>query len=239
MKIDPRHFTGQQAGSAKYDVLTALSLIGFNRGGGTAISILRLIGLVTARYNWRLDELCVCQRDMARIWNVTERTAKREVKAWVDERLMIRTRVGVRGRAGAYRLDMVEIRAQAAALWPRIGPDYVERMAPAEAIAPEVMPSAEPPVEAEGRAEGPAARGTWRAVSRRIRAVDPAVHAAWIAPLRPIDDDGHILRLSAPTRFGAHYVETHFDHLLAEAVQAEMGPGRRVVIYGAEEARGT
>lgn len=226
MKIDIRQFTGPQAGSAKYDVLTALSLIGFAGGGGRAISILRLIGLVTARYNWRQDELCVCQRDMARMWGVTERTAKREVRAWIEARLMIRTRTGVRGRAGAYRLDMVEIRAQAAPLWPRVGPDYVERMAPAEEVPVSAAPAAE-------LAEAQPARGTWRAVLRRIRLADPAVHSAWIAPLVPAGDDGRVLRLRAPTRYGAHYVQTHLTRLLAEAVEAEMGPGRRVLVEAA------
>lgn len=225
MKIDVRQFAGPQAGSAKYDVLTALAMIGFARGGGMQISVLRLISIITARYNWRNDELCMCQRDMARMWNVTERTAKREVKVWIDERLMIRKRVGVRGRAGAYRIDLVEIRSQTASLWPRLGPDYVERMALTSEIVPRTIPVKDIPQPEE--IDGPNA---WRAVSRRLRQVDPAVHAAWIAALRMVGDDGRTLTLKAPSRYSAHYIETHLPRLLAEAVEAEIGPGRRVVI---------
>ncbi|TFL17176.1 DnaA N-terminal domain-containing protein [Jannaschia formosa] len=226
MKIDVRHFAGPHAPEAKYDVLTALSLIAFARGGGMQVSVLRLIGLITARYNWRADELCVCQRDMARIWGVTERTAKREVRAWVEARLMVRKRVGVRGRAGAYRLDLIEIRAQAAELWPRIGPDYVERMAPRGEVPEPVAPAQAPePVE-------PAPRGTWRAATGRLRRADAGMHAAWIAPLRLEADEGGVLTLRAPTRFIGHYVETRLMRPLAEAVEAEMGPRRRIIVAG-------
>lgn len=226
MKIDVRQFAGPQAASAKYDVLTALSMIAFARGGAAHISVLRMIGLVTARYNWRLDELCVCQRDMARMWGVTERTAKREVKAWVDGRLMIRTRVGVRGRAGAYRLDLVEIREQAAPLWSRVGPDYVERMAPVEAV--DTQNEAHPDIPE--RSDVPALPGTWAAASRRLRVVDHAVHAAWIEPLNLSGDDGTTIRLTAPSRFAAHYLQTHLMRRISEAVEAEIGPGRRIEV---------
>ena len=226
MKIDMRRFVGPHAAEAKYDVLTALSLIAFEAGGAMQVSVLRLIGLITARYDWRADQLCVPQRDMARMWGVTERTAKREVRAWVSARLMIRTRVGVRGRAGAYRLDLVEIRARAASLWARIGPDYVARMTPAP-VAAEPVP--QPPPEAP---EAVPAQGSWAAVGRRLRLADAAAHRAWFAGLRPESDDGRLLELSAPTRFAASYVETHFGRALHEAVEAEMGPRRRILVRG-------
>lgn len=225
MKMDIRQFAGPQAGSAKYDVLTALSLIGFDRGGAAQVSVLRLISLITARYNWRQDALCVCQRDMSRIWGVTERTAKREVKAWIDGRLMIRTRAGVRGRAGAYRLDLIEIRHQAAPLWARIGPDYVERMAPSTELI--VAEQTEDAPEPDGVEVAP---GTWSAAARRLRRTDPVKHAAWFAGLRPSNEDAKTIVLIAPTRFEAHYIETHLMRLLADAVEAEIGPGRRVIL---------
>ena len=42
--------------------------------------MLRLIALITARYNWQRDELSVGQSEMARIWGVHDRTVKREVR---------------------------------------------------------------------------------------------------------------------------------------------------------------
>lgn len=232
MKIDIRQFAGPQASSDKYDVLTALSLIAFERGGGLQVSVLRLIAIITARYNWRMDELCVCQRDMARMWGVTERTAKREVRAWIEARLMIRTRVGVRGRAGAYRLDMIEIREQALPLWARVGPDYVERMAPSLPVA---STKTTLPEEDTAKLAGEAnARGDWRAASRRMKLADPAGHAAWIAPLQTGLPTPGELTLTAPTRFAAHYIRTHLMRALSEAVEAEIGAGTRISIVARE-----
>lgn len=227
MLTDAKRLTGPQASSAKYDVLTALSMIGLHRGGSAQATVLRLIAVVTARYNWRLDELSICQRDMARMWGVSERTAKRDVKAWITERWVTQKRAGVRGRAGAYKLDLVEINRQVAPLWELVGPDFVERMAappPAEenVIRPQfgVIPAA--PVEVE--------RGTWPAVVDRIRASDPAIHGAWIAPLRVVEEAADRITLRAPSRFAASYIQTHVMGVLSDAVAAEMGQGVRVSV---------
>ena len=78
--MDAKRFTGPQAGSQKYDLLTALAVAGLCGSPGFQTSMLRLIALVTARYNWARDELTVGQREMARMWSVDERTVKRELK---------------------------------------------------------------------------------------------------------------------------------------------------------------
>ena len=70
----------------------------------------------------------------------------------------------------------------------------------------------------------------WRAAARRLALVDPAMHAAWIAPLvQQRAADGH-LTLRAPSRFAAHYVSTQLMAHLAEAVEAEMGLGWRISV---------
>jgi len=50
--------------------------------------MLRLISVVTARYNWRNDELSIGQRDMARLWAVNERTVKREMKRLTEANIL-------------------------------------------------------------------------------------------------------------------------------------------------------
>ncbi len=233
MKIDRTRLTGPQSGVAKYDLLTALSLLGLHGEPRTQISALRLIALVTARYNWRIDELCVCQRDMARMWGVTERTVKREVKAWIEARWLNCVRQGVRSRAGAYRLDLVEIHHRAQGLWPLVGTDFVDRMAAGHESPAVAVPQLEAVL-----ADEVVLRGTWRAASRRLRLVDPAGHAAWFAPLRLLSDEGGTVTLAAPTRFVAHYIETRLRPVLAEAVAVEMGPERRIVLCVEPEAGG-
>ena len=225
MKVDRTQLTGPHSGVAKYDLLTALSLLGLHGGPRAQISALRLIALVTARYNWRVNELCVCQRDMARMWGVTERTVKREVKAWIEDRWLNCMRQGVRGRAGAYRLDLVEIHHRAQGLWPLVGTDFVDRMA----VEKEGLADSVPRLEAS-RADEVVPRGTWRAASRRLRLVDPAGHAAWFAPLRLLSEEGGTVKLAAPTRFAVHYIETRLRSKLAEAVAVEMGLDQRIVL---------
>lgn len=233
MRMDRTRLAGPHSGVAKYDLLTALSLLGLHGGPRAQISALRLIAVVTARYNWRIDELCVCQRDMARMWGVTERTVKREVKAWVEARWLICMRQGTRGRAGAYRLDLIEIHHRASELWPLVGADFVDRMAP----KPEVSVVAVRPLDAV-HAEEVAPRGTWRAASRRLRLADPASHAAWFAHLRLLSEEGGTLTLAARTRYAAHYIETRLRTALTEAVAVEMGPDRRIVLCVESEVVG-
>ncbi|MEM9585135.1 MAG: hypothetical protein AAGA08_18655 [Pseudomonadota bacterium] len=50
--------------------------------------------------------------------------------------------------------------------------------------------------------------------------------------MKLIDDDSHILHLKGPSTFASRYVETHHMRELQEAVEACIGPQRRIVISG-------
>ena len=65
---------GPKAGSLKYDLLTALSVAGLHGSPTEQTSLMRLNALITARYNWRLEEVSVGQVELARLWSVNERT---------------------------------------------------------------------------------------------------------------------------------------------------------------------
>ena len=121
-------FTGPRAGALKYDLLTALAVAGLSGSPGFQTSMLRLVALVTARYNWARDELTVGQREMARMWSVDERTVKREIKRLTSADILLQLRPGVRGRVAAYRLNIAEIHRLSAPVWERVGPDFSERM---------------------------------------------------------------------------------------------------------------
>ncbi len=96
--MEPKRLTGPEAGSLKYDILTALTLLGLHGTATEQTSMMRLIALITARYNWRANELTVGQRDIARMWAVNERTVKREMKRLTDAQILVCKRSGVRGR---------------------------------------------------------------------------------------------------------------------------------------------
>lgn len=220
-----RRLTGPGAGAMKYDLLTAIGLIGLRGAPGLRTSMQRLATLVTARYNWRLDEVAVGQRELARIWAVDERTVKREVKRLDEAGVLVCIRPGVRGRVAAYRLNLRELAARSRPYWLAIGPDFAERMA---ALAPEsenvVRLHVEPAEDGEGQG------GAWRAVRRRLREQDPAVFASWFDQLRYEGREGGAVVLRAASPFIGRYVETHLSRMLTAAVEAELGPGCRLQI---------
>ena len=230
---DAKRLIGPGAGSVKYDILTALGLIGLHGIGGMQTSMLRLTAMVTARYNWRADEVSVGQRDLARMWGVNERTVKREIKRLTEMRLLLCVRRGVRGRVAAYRLNLAEIAGRSRGLWAAVGPDFAERMAmlePAGATVVRLHPA--PPAELdEGAPEGQGGQtGTWRAVRARLRARDPALFASWFDGLEFIGRDGGDMVLRAASVFVGRYVETHLAPALNAAIEAELGPFDRLRI---------
>ena len=58
----PTRLTGKGAGAEKYDLLTALSVAGLSGSPTEQTSMLRLIAVLTARYNWAADELSMGHR---------------------------------------------------------------------------------------------------------------------------------------------------------------------------------
>lgn len=227
INMEPKRLTGPGAGSLKYDVLTALCVSGLHGCTAQQVSMTRLCSLITARYNWKLDHFCVGQPEMARMWHVTERTVKREIKRWCDERLLICVRKGVRGRVGAYRLNLPEVFEKSRCVWTAVGTDFAERM---EEMDPSRATSV---VKVDfvkaGQDVAPVDDGTsWYAVSERLKALYPEKHRNWFAPLRFVSDEGGKYILAARSGFVVRYLETHFSAVMTEAVRAEVGPGRRI-----------
>ena len=200
---------GREAASKKYDLLSALMAHGLAGDKHRQRLVLRLIALITTRYNWQRDELCIGQREIARLWSVDERTVKREMArfrslGWLEQR-----RAGARGRVAVFSLGIARILLDTRPEWERIGPDFVERLGgPAEETPRDdkIVPFVRP--------QPPAGEGLWPQVQSRLLAEDPAGYGAWFAPLIQTDLANGRLVLMAPSRFHATYVRTHlFDRL--------------------------
>ena len=217
--MDAKRLTGPKAGSLKYDLLTALSVVGLHGPPVRQTSMLRLTALVTARYNWRLDEVSVGQRDLARMWGVNERTVKRQMKRLVDEAFLICKRKGVRGRVGAYRLNYDEIYRCSRPLWTAVGPDFEERMA---TFVPDVSTSV-----GDSSSGG---TGKWRHVLQRLKADNLALYTNWYSTLSLEGLEAGVLCVKAPNEFVARYVETHLAGEMVRAVETQMGPVDRIVV---------
>ncbi|WP_158969531.1 hypothetical protein [Chachezhania sediminis] len=224
--MDAKRFTGPQAGAQKYDLLTALSVIGLRGTVTERMSMLRLIALVTARYNWARDEVTVGQRDMARLWGVDERTVKREVKRLVTAGILLQLRPGQRGRVAAYRLNQAEIARRSSETWSEVGPDFSARME-ARTLEPEekvvrVDFGTRPQAEVSGNTP-------WGRVQQRLQLSDPGLYRNWYAGLTFETVEDGTLRVRSPSAFVAQYIDTHHLRPLHGAAELEFGPLRRIV----------
>lgn len=229
--MDAKRLTGANAGSLKYDLLTALAVFGLHGTPRDHLATSRLIAVVTARYNWRLDEFCVGQRDLAKMWNVTERTVKREIKHWITTGLVICKRQGVRGRVGAYRLNYAAIFRLTESAWPYVGPDFQDRMsgnAPVQhAAVVKVDFAAKTRVT---HTEDP----EWAAFCSHVQDQAPGAYSSWISQLTFVDKDTRAVTVHAPSKFVAQYVATNLSRLLDDACTAAFGRGRRIVVTSPE-----
>ena len=205
---------GRDAATKKYDVLTALAVMALAQADDRhrQRQVLRMIALVTARYNWQRDELSVGQAEIARLWSVDLRTVKREMARLRAQGWLVEKVAAARGRVAVHGIDLAVILADTRPHWALVGPDFEARLSGPEAAA--VTPGNVVPFPQALREA--AASPLWAAVAAEFGRIAPAVHAAWIAPLTEAGVEGGTLVLQAPSRFHGDYVMTHLaDQLRA------------------------
>ena len=225
--MDIQRQTGPGAGVMKYDLVTCLSVAGLNGPPVFQTSMMRLISLVTARYNWRQDELCVGQREMARMWSVNERTVKREVKRLTQSAVLICKRPGVKGRVATYRLNILRIVELSEPCWELVGPDFKARMqerhhVPTTKIVA-LQDYAQTPLKAGG------SNSPWDRAMARLCEAEPSVFQSWFAKVEHRGFEHGVLTLAAPTRFSQQYISTHLIGQLTQAAEPEFGNIQQIV----------
>ena len=226
---------GQGAQARKYDILSALGAHGLAGGQHRQRLALRLITLITARYNWGHDHLAVGQAEIARLWAVDERTVKREMARLREMGWLRLKRPGARGRVNEYGIDLERILDETRDSRAAIGPDFERRLAATEPVPAgtegvNVIPFPQPePFLPES--------DDWKAVCAAFEDDDPAAHRAWIAPLLAEGiDDGHFV-LRAPTRFHASYVRIHFGDRLERLLRRRYPELSAIVVLALGEPR--
>ncbi len=225
--------TGPGSSAIKYDILTALLVTAARGAPAEARLALRLSLLVTARFNWRRGTFAVGLREMARMWGVTERTAKREVArmralGWIELRVP-----AARGRVAEHAIAFAAVLDATRPHWEAVGTDFAARMGAAP--DPEDAPGNVVPLRPAPPGALPEEDGTgWAAAARRLQASDPSLYGAWFARLRPLDCAGGVLTFVAPSRFIAAYVETHHRARLLAALGAEAAAVADIRILGPE-----
>lgn len=205
---------GRGASARKYDIITALGAYALSLGKHDQRRILRLMTLVTARYNWARDELAVGQREIARLWSVDERTVKREMALLRAKGWLVIKRQGARGRVAQHGLDITRIMKDTACQWAAVGPDFELRMgAPDEA---KVVPM---PVKGDVRPPDVSSGSEWALAKAVLHASDAGLYASWVSGLERVERAGGRLTLRAPSRFHGCYVQTHLERQILAALQ--------------------
>lgn len=225
--MNVHRMTGPGAGAMKYDLLTSLTVAGLNGPPVFQTSMMRLTSLVTARYNWQHEELCVGQREMARMWSVNERTVKREIKRLTEAGLLICKRAGVKGRVATYRLSIQRIVELSEPCWALVGPDFEARMQASHGAAT-VKVVALQDYEATPLKTG-SAETPWARAMQRLSEEEPSIFQSWFAKVEFAGFEQGVLKLSAPTRFSERYIATHLMSQLTRAAEPEFGRVRQVV----------
>lgn len=209
---------GRGASARKYDILTALGAFALTGSQHDQKRVLRLMLLITGRYNWQRDRLAVGQREIAAMWNCDERTVKREMSRFRSMGWLIVVRQGARGRVTEYSLDFTELLKSTETAWSNVGPDFVARLSTEQGAS---EPTTVVPLPVRGKAPIPPTEGRteWDLVKLQLHSEDEAAYAAWIHALVREGRAGGILTLRAPSRFHASYVTTHLITKLVSACQ--------------------
>lgn len=207
---------GPKAAALKYDILTALLSLSVHDRGVDGRLAQRLALLITARFSWRTETFAVGIQELARLWSVTDRTAKREMAQMRTRGWITVERTARRGRVAEHRIHVQVLLDATRLYWPAVGPDFVQRMGqggnvPDNTVVP-FPPSGKVPV-------APVPDGSvWSAASVLLHEQDAALHTAWFARLVQAGAGQGRLELVAPTRFTASYVQTHLLGRILAAV---------------------
>lgn len=166
------------------------------------------------------------RKEIARIWSVDERTVKREMAKLRNLEWMRVKIPAARGRVAVYSIEFAAISKATEAVWPLVGPDFVERMS---AMYPQSDvkvvkvdfggPKVEPEIEAPAVEQPDDDRGRWRAVRGLLREADGDVFRNWFENLAFQDCEDGSLVLRAHNKFVANYIETHLGKPLLGTVQ--------------------
>lgn len=220
----------RSAAARKYDLITALGAHALSLGKTEQRRVLRLITLITARYNWRRDELAVGQREIARLWSCDERTVKRETALLRGLGWLVVKRQGARGRVTEYSINIERMLKDTSGSWASVGPDFQIRLEGSD--TGQGADRSVVPFPKSGSVAAPdISSGTeWALAQAILHNEDVATFASWLSAITRDSRAGGRLTLRAPSRFHASYVQTHLSGRILAACRAVDGDVSDVVI---------
>ncbi|WP_050604412.1 DnaA N-terminal domain-containing protein [Ruegeria sp. 6PALISEP08] len=214
---------GRNAAAIKYDILSALTVHALSGDKHRQRSILRIIALITTRYNWRSNELSIGREEIARLWTVNERTVKREMSKFRALGWIAVKRPAARGRVAVYEIDLKQIMIDTQDIWPVIGSDFLARMSDEPEPETNIVPfTAKPGPSVSDEADA------WTQVQSILHGRDPELWASWFQHLSETDRAGGSVTLMAPSRFMADYISQKWSQRLL-AAYSRVDPSIRTV----------
>jgi len=192
--------SGPNAAVAKYDVISALTCVALTGGRSQQTIIMRLINLITCRYNWRKNELSIGSEEVAELTFTSQRTAKRTLKALTDQRFLIVRLQGRKGRVTKYGLGLSAI-FQAAA--PHAKPKYHQFSERIDAV-PLGTSISDPAIDFTVEAQP--CQG-WTAICTDIADKSQPLYVNWFADMVGTVKNGE-LTVACKTNFIQNYART-------------------------------
>ncbi|MEM8537960.1 MAG: DnaA N-terminal domain-containing protein [Pseudomonadota bacterium] len=205
---------GRNAPALKYDILSALTVHALAGDKHRQRSILRIVALITTRYNWRNNELSIGREEISRLWSVNERTVKREMAKFRAMGWVTVKRPAARGRVAVYELDLKQLMLDTSEVWPVIGTDFQARMSDEPETPNNIVPFKAKPAPSNG-----AGGDVWTQVQSILHRRDPELWSSWFQHLSEAERAGGVATLIAPSRFMADYI-------------AQKWTGRLLAAYG-------
>jgi len=225
---------GRNAAARKYDLLTAMGAFALSQEKAKQRLVLRILTLITARYNWARDELTVGQREIARLWAVDERTVKREMAKLRGLGWLVVKRQGARGRVTEYSLSIETVLTDTRGQWAAVGPDFEARMQGTPEQDNKVVP-----LHVAGSVPSPDVSdgNEWALAQAILHAKNPLQYGSWFHNLVRTERAGGRLTLTAPSRFHASYVETNLKRLILSVCQSADDSVSEVVVLSQDNQR--
>ncbi len=213
---------GPNAQALKYDFLTALQVLGAHGEHPARRLAPRLSFVITARYNWPSRSFSVGVLELARMWNVSERSAIRDMVQMRKLGWLSVLVPSAKGRVAHHRIDVPTVLKASMPYWDAVGPDFSARMAGVseQARLEGKGVSNVVPLRPDEQAL-PEDNGTgWQTAALRLMQQSPNNYRNWFSNLVARDIENGVLALQAPTAFAAHHLRTHYYTQVLAALAA-------------------
>lgn len=179
---------------------------------------LRLMTLVAARYDWAADHLDCGLREIATLWQVDERTVKRELAKLRDLGWISLKRPAARGRNAVHQLEasaILDIETPEPAAIETVEDTTRDIGNTRNEVVSSEMEQLESSIEESAEViPFRSGQAIWRCLMNEMAQSHPGLHGSWLLELEARRDHDGTWVLGATSRFRAAYLTSHHLRLI-------------------------